>query len=126
MYYLNLRDNIKLKKIEVQNFKFNKHFSVYGQDDIEARKILSPIILENLGNFAEENNMTIKLSFINNQVFIALGMGQIFEPDLRDVLPLKKINLDLIEKDAERIYNEMTLISEIVKDLRLNSHIQSK
>ena len=126
MYYLNLRDNIKLKKIEVQNFKFNKHFSVYGQDDIEARKILSPIILENLGNFAEENNMTIKLSFINNQVFIALGIGQIFEPDLRDVLPLKKINLDLIEKDAERIYNEMTLISEIVKDLRLNSHIQSK
>ena len=69
--------------------------------------------------------MTIKLSFINNQVFIALGIGQIFEPDLRDVLPLRKINLDLIEKDAERIYNEISLVSNIIKDLRLNSHIQS-
>ena len=126
MFSLNLREEIKLKKIKVQNFKFNKHFSVYSEDDIEARKILSPVILENLGNFAEENNMTIKLSFINNQVFIALGIGQIFEPDLRDVLPLRKINLDLIEKDAERIYNEMTLVSDIIKDLRLNSHIQSK
>ena len=126
MSTLNSRKGIKLRKIKVQNFKFNKHFSVYSEDDIEARKILSPVILENLGNFAEENNMTIKLSFINNQVFIALGIGQIFEPDLKDVLPLKKINLDLIEKDAERIYNEMSLVSDIIKDLRLNSHIQSK
>ena len=126
MSILNLRNEIKLKKIKVQNFKFNKHFSVYGEDDIEARKILSPVILENLGNFAEENNMTIKLSFINNQVFIALGIGQIFEPDLRDVLPLRKINLDLIEKDAERIYNEISLVSDIIKDLRLNSNIQIK
>ena len=126
MFSLNLRDKIKLKRIKLQNLKFNKHFSVYSEDDIEARKILSPVILENLGNFAEENNMTIKLSFINNQVFIALGIGQIFEPDLKDVLPLKKINLDLIEKDAERIYNEMSLVSDIIKDLRLNSHIQSK
>tara|TARA_B100000886_G_scaffold76833_1_gene49776 strand:+ start:349 stop:1497 length:1149 start_codon:yes stop_codon:yes gene_type:complete len=125
MSILNFREEIKLKKIKVQNFKFNKHFSVYSQDDIEARKILSPVILENLGNFAEENNMTIKLSFINNQVFIALGIGQIFEPDLRDVLPLRKINLDLIEKDAERIYNEISLVSDIIKDLRLNSPIQS-
>lgn len=125
MSILKFREEIKLKKIKVQNFKFNKHFSVYSEDDIEARKILSPVILENLGNFAEENNMTIKLSFINNQVFIALGIGQIFEPDLRDVLPLRKINLDLIEKDAERIYNEISLVSDIIKDLRLNSHIQS-
>jgi len=125
MSILNLRKEIKLKKIKVQNFKFNKHFSVYSEDDIEARKILSPVILENLGNFAEENNMTIKLSFINNQVFIALGIGQIFEPDLRDVLPLRKINLDLIENDAERIYNEISLVSDIIKDLRLNSHIQN-
>ncbi len=126
MSTLNSRKGIKLRKIKVQNLKFNKHFSVYSEDDIEARKILSPVILENLGNFAEENNMTIKLSFLNNQVFIALGIGQIFEPDLKDVLPLKKINLDLIEKDAERIFNEMKLVSDIIKDLRLNSHIQSK
>ncbi len=126
MSILNFREQIKLKKIKVQNFIFNKHFSVFGEDDIEARKILSPVILENLGNFAEENNMSIKLSFINNQVFIALGIGQIFEPDLRDVLPLRKINLDLIEKDAERIYNEISLVSDIIKDLRLNSHIQSE
>ncbi len=125
MLSLNFRDEIQLKKIELQNLKFNKYFSVHSQDDIEARKILSPIILENLGNFAEKNNITIKLSFINNQVFIALGVGQILEPHLKDVLPLKKINLDSIEKDAERIYEEISLVSSIIKDLRLNSLIQS-
>ena len=73
----------------------------------------------------KKNNITIKLSFINNQVFIALGVGQIFEPNLKDVLPLMKINLDLIENDAERIYEEISLVSYIIKDLRLNSLIQS-
>ena len=121
MHSLNFRDEIQLKRIELQNLKFNKYFSVYSEDDIEARKILSPIILEKFGNFAEKNNITIKLSFINNQVFIALGVGQIFEPNLKDVLPLKKINLDSIEKDAERIYEEISLVSSIIKDLRLNS-----
>ena len=125
MHSLNFRDEIKLKRIKLQNLKFNKYFSVYSEDDIEARKILSPIILENFGNFAEKNNITIKLSFINNQVFIALGVGQIFEPNLKDVLPLKKINLDSIENDAERIYEEISLVSSIIKDLRLNSLIQS-
>ena len=125
MCSLNFRDGIQLRKIELQNLKFNKYFSVYSEDDIEARKILSPIILENFGNFAEKNKITIKLSFINNQVFIALGVGQIFEPNLKDVLPLKKINLDSIEKDAERIYEEISLVSSIIKDLRLNSLIQS-
>jgi hypothetical protein len=125
MHTLNFRDEIQLKKIELQNLKFNKYFSVYSEDDIEARKILSPIIMENFGNFAEKNNITIKLSFINNQVFIALGVGQIFEPNLKDVLPLKKINLDSIEKDAERVYEEISLVSSIIKDLRLNSLIQS-
>ena len=125
MLSLNFRDEIQLKKIELQNLKFNKYFSVYSEDDIEARKILSPIILENFGNFAEKNNITIKLSFINNQVFIALGVGQIFEPNLKDFLPLKKINLDSIEKDAERIYEEISLVSSIIRDLRLNSLIQS-
>ena len=125
MISLNTRDEIKLKKIELQNLKFNKYFSVYSEDDIEARKILSPLILENLGDFAEKNNINIKLSFINNQVFIALGVGQIFEPNLKDVLPLKKLNLDLIEKDAERIYEEISLVSCIINDLRLNSLIQS-
>jgi len=125
MRSLNFRDEIQLKKIELQNLKFNKYFSVYSEDDIEARKILSPIILENFGNFAEKNNITIKLSFINNQVFIALGVGQIFEPNLKDVLPLMKINLDLIENDAERIYEEISLVSYFINDLRLNSLFQS-
>lgn len=127
MSSLNSRDEIQLKKkkIQLQNLKFNKYFSVYSEDDIEARKILSPVVLENLGNFAEKNNITIKLSFINNQVFIALGVGQIFEPNLKDLLPLRKINLDLIEKDAERIYEEISLVSEIIKGIKLNSPIQS-
>lgn len=119
------RNPTELKKIKLQNYIFNKHFSVFSQDEIEARKILSPIILENLGKFAERHNRTLRISFINNQVFFAIGIGSILEPSLRDLLPFKEIDKNSLEKDAYKIYKEISLASSIVKDLRLNSHISS-
>ena len=119
------RDKNVLKKIKLQNYTFNKHFSVFGQDEIETRKILSPIILENLGNFAEKHNRSIKFSFINDQVFFAIGIGSILEPSLKDLLPFKEIDKNSLEKDANKIFKEISFVSSIIKLLRLNSHISS-
>lgn len=115
----------RLKKIKLQNYTFNKHFSVFSQDEIEARKILSPIILENLGNFAEKHDRNIKLSFINDQVFFAIEINSILEPSLKDLMPFKEIDKNSLEKDAHKIYKEISFVSSIIKDLRLNSHISN-
>lgn len=119
------RGKNELKKIKLQNYTFNKHFSVFSQDEIEARKILSPIILENLGNFAEKHDRSLKFSFINDQVFFAIGIGSILEPSLKDLLPFKEIDKNSLEKDANKIFKEISFVSSIIKDLRLNTYISS-
>ena len=114
--------NKKLKNISLQNFLFNKHFNVRGSDEIETRKILSPVVLENLANFAEKHPEDILISLFNNKMYFALKIGSFLSPDLTDLLPSKKLNKNLLKNDLYRIYEEINLIINILNDLRLNSH----
>ena len=111
-----------MKNISLQNFLFNKHFNVRGSDEIETRKILSPVVLENLANFAEKHPEDILISLFNNKMYFALKIGSFLSPDLTDLLPSKKLNKNLLKNDLYRIYEEINLIINILNDLRLNSH----
>ena len=57
--------------------------------------------------------------------FFAIGIGSILEPSLRDLLPFKQIDKNSLEKDVNKIFKEISFVSSIIKDLRLNSHISS-
>ena len=109
------------KNISVQNLLFNKHYVVSGIDEIETRKILSPIVLENLANFAEKNPKDILISFINNKMYFALSMGSFLDPDLSDLIRSVRFNKNLLKNDAYKIYEEIDLAINILNDLRLNS-----
>lgn len=111
----------KLKSISMQNFLFNKHYYVQGSDEIETRKILSPIVLENLANFAEKHPQEILISLINNKMYFALKIDSFLKPDLTDLIPSKKFNKNSLRNDLFRIYEEINLIINIINDLRLNS-----
>ena len=109
------------KNISVQNLLFNKHYVVSGIDEIETRKILSPIVLENLANFAEKYPKDILISFINNKMYFALSMGSFLDPDLSDLIRSVRFNKNLLKNDAYKIYEEIDLAINILNDLRLNS-----
>ena len=115
------KESKKLKNISLQNFLFNKHYIVTGTDEIETRKILSPVVLENLANFAEKHPEDILISLFNNKMYFALKIGSFLSPDLTDLLPSKKLNKNLLKNDLFRIYEEINLIINILNDLRLNS-----
>jgi len=115
------KESKKLKSISMQNFLFNKHYYVQGSDEIETRKILSPIVLENLANFAEKHPQEILISLINNKMYFALKIDSFLKPDLTDLIPSKKFNKNSLRNDLFRIYEEINLIINIINDLRLNS-----
>ena len=116
----NFNSKNNLKKISLQNSLFSKHFEVFSEDEIEARIILSPIVLENLANYAEKFHSSIKISFLNNQLFFAYEMGSFLEPDLVDLIPSRKLNFDLLKIDAYKIYEEINCVNRLINDLRLN------
>jgi hypothetical protein len=105
--------------IKLEDPEFEKMFAVYGDDQIEARYILSTSLMKRIVDFKKNSNKTIHMSFVGSKINIAISYTKnLFEPrvfnTLLDFTPIKEYFKDL----------EMAAV--IVEDLNLNTRIWSK
>jgi len=105
--------------VELENSEFEALFTVYGTDQVEARYILSPSLMERLLKFRHKANTRVHLSFIDSKVFVALATDKdLFEP---------KIFSSGVQSDYLRDYfRYLALVAGIVDDLNLNLRIWGK
>jgi len=105
--------------IKLDDPEFEKHFVVYGNDQIQARYILSTSLMERIVEFKKKTGRKIYLSFVGSMVFVAVSYTRkLFEP---------RIFKTLLEFDPIRKYFEdLQLAIGIVDDLNLNTRIWSK
>lgn len=102
--------------IKMDDPEFEKLFVVYGQDQIEARYILSPSLMKRITEFKNRTKKDVYLSFINNNIFVAISYYKnLFEPKIFSTL----INFDLIKE----YYEDLMLAIGIVEELNLNTRI---
>lgn len=107
------------KIVELENIEFNKKFITESSDQIEARYILTPSLMEKLLALNTRFGKTISLSFIRSKVYIALPLkDNYFEPPLYSSI----LDLSFIEKDISII----KFLYDIVEDLDLNTRIWGK
>ncbi len=107
------------KLIKLENPEFEKEFVVYGDDQVEARYILSPSFMERILNFKRKWNSKVYLSFHNSKVYVAIWMkNNLFETRLFKSI----LEYSFIKKNAQYIW----LLIGIVNDLNLNTRIWSK
>jgi len=67
--------------VKLEDPQFEKAFVVYGQDQVEARYILSTSLMKRIVDFKEKSKRKIYLSFIRSKVYIALWYSRnLFEP----------------------------------------------
>lgn len=105
--------------IKLENPEFEKLFSVYGSNQVEARYILSPDLMNRIVDFANKIGKDFYISFVNSKVFIAIPYeSNILDPNI-DSLPLGYNQL------AE-YYENMKLFISIVENLNLNTRIWNK
>ena len=106
------------KLIKLEDPEFEREFVVYGDDQIEARYILSPAMMERITAFGRNRNTSVYLSFVGSQVYAAFSTKKnLFEPKL-----FGHANFDtLVEYVAE-----IRLATDIVEELNLNTRIWSK
>jgi len=107
------------KEVELENVDFNKTFITNSTDQIEARYILTPAMMDRLCELNSKCKNTISLSFIDSRVYIAFPLDEnYFEP------PLFKSILDpsCLERDIYII----GFMHGIVKELDLNTRIWGK
>lgn len=108
------KDRVEI--IRLEDPKFEQHFSVFGTDQVDARYILSPALMERLLALREKYKY-FAVSFIDNQIYIAFHLNKnLFEPRiLRSVINKKQL---------EEYLNYSMLMIEIVDDLKLNYHFR--
>ena len=116
-----------LQKLNVQNGElikledpeFEQLFVVYGQDQVEARYILSTSLMQRITAFQTHAQKDIRFSFSGSKLYAAIAFDrELFEPTLKDSL------LDFSR--IKEYYDDMKLVTDMVEALNLNTRIWSK
>jgi len=105
--------------IRLEDPRFEKEFCVYGEDQVEARYILTPSLMERIMAFKNKWNKDVHLSFLDSRVYIAISMYK----DLFELRPFKPAADYAFLEESLRF---LTLLTGVVDDLNLNTRIWTK
>lgn len=104
--------------IKLEDPEFEKQFVVYGQDQIEARYLLSPSLMQRLLEFRARCSGGFHLAFMANQIYLAVPLSENwFEPPMG-----RTLNMEALAPYAV----QLQFATGIVEDLDLNTRIWSK
>ncbi|WP_461788606.1 DUF3137 domain-containing protein [Pedobacter sp.] len=105
--------------VELENVDFDKMFITESGDQVEARYILTPSMMEKLLELNQYANSPISVSFVWSNVYIAFPLNHnYFEAPIFKSL----LNADVLEKDL----NILRLMRHVVEELDLNTRIWTK
>lgn len=109
----------KSKLVELENIEFSKTFITHSTDQIEARYILTPALMDKLCQLNEKSTGTVSLTFIRSKMYIVFPLSRnYFEPPIFKSL----LHPDCLKEDLEII----RFMYDIIKDLDLNTRIWGK
>lgn len=106
------------KLIKLENVEFEKEFAVYADDPVEARYILSPLLMERLLVLRKRFACPLQIAFVDSCMFIAISTKE----DFFELSSLKNFDITL----AEHCKNELEMFLKIVEELNLDRRIWSK
>lgn len=105
--------------VDLEDPEFEKEFCVYADDQVEARFILSPALMQRIVAFKRKWNTKVYLSFRDSKVYIAINLKQnLFETRLFKTI----VDYDFIKENIRFL----ELLIGIVEDLNLNTRIWTK
>lgn len=105
--------------IKLEDPEFEKEFVVYGDDQVEARYILSPSLMQRITEFRNKTGGNLYLSFTGSRLYVAVPLARnMFEPSY--------FTCAADFKCIEEYYHDLLLAVGIVEDLNLNTRIWSK
>jgi len=105
--------------VKMDNPDFEKEFVVYSTDQIEARYILSPSLMQKLLNYKRKTKHPLHISFIGGKIYMAIEYNDdMFEASVFHSLLKYKIAMEYI--------GTLHLVISIVEELKLNQKLWSK
>ena len=115
LFFKILKDN-KFEKVELEDVEFNKRFSVYSTDQIEARYALTSAMMDRLVNLKQTfASQYIRGSFIGNELVLAI------QSDM-DLFRLGSLAQDTDSKMYQKMFLELISILKITDALNLQNN----
>jgi len=104
--------------LHLEDPTFEQCFKVYGQDEVEARYVLSPSLMRRLVRFRESNNDDVRLAFVGGSVHVAMPLpGDLFEVE-------QVSDLDATVMRSWAV--DLAFATGLIEELDLNTRIWSK
>lgn len=111
-------DRSALTEVPLENAVFAEHFTVHSDDEVEARYILTPAMMERILTLQARTDRPVHLAFKHNRAYLGVHYGrQLFEPAIRE-----STSIDAIREMAAHF----ALAEGIVAELDLNTRIWTK
>lgn len=108
--------------VSLESPEFERLFVVHSTDQVEARYILSPSLMERLVQLRNETSAGLAVSFVNSCIYIAIpSTKNRFEPP-----SIWAATAELSLDELKRYMADVRLAEDLVADLNLNTRIWSK
>jgi hypothetical protein len=115
---ISLASRRDLAHVTLENPEFESAFEVFASDPVEARYILTPVLMERILDIRRKTGRTICLAFVDNRAFVAIDYGRaLFEPSIRETTSFEAL--------AE-MAGHFQLAALVVQELDLNTRIWTK
>ncbi len=104
--------------IKLENTKFDRQFTVRTNNEIEARCILSPTLVQHLLDFCIRFPVPIRISFNHSYMFVAVWSQKSFIDS--------SMKMKYGEYDLRKVYDEIAAFVRIIEEFELNTKVCSK
>ena len=102
--------------VKLEDPEFGKAFVVYSTDQVEARYILTPGLMRRILDYKTTNKERIHLSFVNNQIHVAISQS-------RDIFRPRVFGRPLSFDEVLEYYERLKIIVLLVDELKLNTRL---
>ena len=112
------RFSSKGQLVQLENIEFEKEFVVHSSDQIEARYIITPAIMEAMLELRRHVDAPIFFAFVGSRVYCAIAYREaLYEPHMRKELQFERF---------KEFYQLIAVNAKIVEELELNTRIWAK
>jgi len=117
--WLQSNNTTRNELVKMDNPDFEKEFVVYSTDQIEARYILTPSLMQKLLNYKRKTKHPLYISFIGGKIYMAIEYND-------DMFEASVFHSLLEYKIAMQYVATLHLAVGIVEELKLNQKLWSK
>jgi hypothetical protein len=116
--YSSVGDRTGFTQVQLENPTFAEAFTVYATDEVEARYILTPAMMEQILSLAARTAKPIYLGFKGNRAYLGIDYGRpLFEPGIAATTSVEAIR---------EMAAQFALAEGVVHQLDLNTRIWTK